>query len=35
MATGEALACLNHLVYRGLVARSEDAQRVAWYRAAG
>jgi len=31
MATGESLACLNHLMHRGEVAREVDAQGVAWY----
>lgn len=31
MATGEALACLNHLVYRHEVQRHIDDQGVAWY----
>jgi glyoxylase-like metal-dependent hydrolase (beta-lactamase superfamily II) len=31
MATGESLACLNHLRYRGEVTRRIDAQGVAWY----
>jgi len=35
MATGEALACLNHLIYRGDVDRRSDAQGVAWYVARG
>lgn len=33
LATGEALAHLNRLVYRGQAARSLDAEGVAWYRA--
>ena len=32
MATGESLACLNYLLYRGEVAREVDAEGVAWYR---
>ncbi len=32
MATGESLACLNHLWHRGEVTRELDAQGVAWYR---
>ena len=31
MATGESLACLNHLLHRGEVERSLDADGVAWY----
>ena len=34
MATGEAVACLNHLMQRGEVGRSIDAEGVAWYRLA-
>lgn len=34
MATGESLACLNHLMHRGEVVREADAQGVDWYRAA-
>ena len=34
MATGESLACLNHLVQRGEVLRDFDGQGVAWYRMA-
>jgi glyoxylase-like metal-dependent hydrolase (beta-lactamase superfamily II) len=34
MATGEATACLNHLLHRGEVTRSLDADGVAWYRLA-
>jgi glyoxylase-like metal-dependent hydrolase (beta-lactamase superfamily II) len=34
MATGESVACLNHLMQRGEVARSLDAAGVAWYRLA-
>ena len=34
MATGEGIACLNHLVRRGEVTRSLDADGVAWYRLA-
>lgn len=33
MATGESLACLNHLVQRGEAVRELDAEGVAWYRA--
>ena len=33
MATGESLACLNHLLHRGEVAREIGADGVAWYRA--
>ncbi len=32
MATGESLACLNHLVHRGEAIVEMDAQGVAWYR---
>ena len=32
MATGESLACLNHLMRRGEVSREFDAGGVAWYR---
>ena len=32
MATGESVACLNYLLYRGEVAREIDAEGVAWYR---
>jgi glyoxylase-like metal-dependent hydrolase (beta-lactamase superfamily II) len=35
MATGEAVACLNHLVRRGEAVRSLDDHGVAWYRSAG
>lgn len=35
MATGEALACLNHLLYREQVDCHLDAQGVAWYVARG
>jgi glyoxylase-like metal-dependent hydrolase (beta-lactamase superfamily II) len=31
MATGEAIACLNHLMHRGLVTRDVDGDGVAWY----
>ena len=31
MATGESLACLNHLVQRGEAVRDTDADGVAWY----
>jgi glyoxylase-like metal-dependent hydrolase (beta-lactamase superfamily II) len=34
MATGEAQACLNHLVQRGEAAAEADAGGVSWYRAA-
>lgn len=34
MATGEAVACLNHLMHRGEVLRTDDEHGVAWYRAA-
>ena len=34
MATGESLACLNHLVHRGVATIEADAGGVAWYRAA-
>ncbi|MGE8454658.1 MAG: hypothetical protein ACN6OP_29410, partial [Pseudomonadales bacterium] len=33
MATGESLACLNHLMHAGQVERSMDDQGVAWYQA--
>ena len=33
MATGESLACLNHLMHRGEVVRELDTDGVAWYRA--
>jgi glyoxylase-like metal-dependent hydrolase (beta-lactamase superfamily II) len=32
MATGESIACLNHLIQRGEVVCEDDAQGVAWYR---
>jgi glyoxylase-like metal-dependent hydrolase (beta-lactamase superfamily II) len=32
MATGEGIACLNHLVRKGEVAREADADGVLWYR---
>jgi glyoxylase-like metal-dependent hydrolase (beta-lactamase superfamily II) len=35
MATGEAIACLNHLVQRGEVRRSVDDEGVAWYQLVG
>jgi glyoxylase-like metal-dependent hydrolase (beta-lactamase superfamily II) len=35
MATGESVACLNHLVQRGEASRKVDADGVAWYRIAG
>ena len=31
MATGESLACLNHLLHRGEVMRELDDAGVAWY----
>ena len=31
MATGESLACLNHLMHRGEVVRERDADGVTWY----
>jgi hypothetical protein len=34
MATGESVACLNHLVRRGEASRDIDADGVAWYRIA-
>ena len=34
MATGESIACLNHLVHRGEVLREADANGVDWYRLA-
>jgi glyoxylase-like metal-dependent hydrolase (beta-lactamase superfamily II) len=34
MATGESLACLNHLMHRGEVQREIDENGVAWYRLA-
>ncbi|MDH5538616.1 MAG: MBL fold metallo-hydrolase, partial [Rhizobacter sp.] len=34
MATGESLACLNHLMARGEASREIDADGVAWYRLA-
>ncbi|HJV60867.1 MAG TPA: MBL fold metallo-hydrolase, partial [Albitalea sp.] len=34
MATGESLACLNHLLHRGEAVCELDAQGVAWYRMA-
>ena len=34
MATGEAIACLNHLMQRGEATRSLDGDGVAWYRLA-
>ncbi|WP_280156065.1 MBL fold metallo-hydrolase [Piscinibacter sp. XHJ-5] len=33
MATGESLACLNHLMHRGEARRDIDENGVAWYRA--
>jgi len=35
MATGEAIACLNHLIQRGEATRSFDVDGVAWYRLGG
>ncbi|WP_425261894.1 MBL fold metallo-hydrolase [Rubrivivax sp. RP6-9] len=35
MATGESVACLNHLWHRGEVLREADADGVWWYRLAG
>lgn len=35
MATGESIACLNHLCRRGEVVRELDDAGVAWYRTAG
>src|SRR6218665_340012 len=35
MATGESIACLNHLVLRGEVRRETDANGVDWYRCPG
>jgi glyoxylase-like metal-dependent hydrolase (beta-lactamase superfamily II) len=34
MATGESVACLNHLLHRGDARRDIDADGVAWYRVA-
>jgi glyoxylase-like metal-dependent hydrolase (beta-lactamase superfamily II) len=34
MATGESVACLNHLVRRGEASRELDAEGVAWFRMA-
>jgi glyoxylase-like metal-dependent hydrolase (beta-lactamase superfamily II) len=34
MATGESLACLNHLVHRAEAVVEDDAAGIAWYRAA-
>lgn len=34
LATGESLACLNHLLQRGEVTREDDDAGVAWYRLA-
>jgi hypothetical protein len=31
MATGESIACLNHLMNRGEIERSVDDAGVAWY----
>lgn len=33
MATGEAVACLNHLLHRGEIQRTDDEHGVAWYQA--
>ena len=35
MATGEAVACLNHLLHRGEAVRGPDAHGVDWYRLVG
>ncbi|HRP97562.1 MAG TPA: MBL fold metallo-hydrolase, partial [Rhodocyclaceae bacterium] len=35
LATGESIACLNHLMHRGEVVCSIDDAGVAWYRLAG
>jgi glyoxylase-like metal-dependent hydrolase (beta-lactamase superfamily II) len=35
MATGESIACLNHLVQRGEAGREVDADGIAWYRLLG
>jgi glyoxylase-like metal-dependent hydrolase (beta-lactamase superfamily II) len=35
MATGESIACLNHLMHRGRARREFDDAGVAWYRLAG
>jgi glyoxylase-like metal-dependent hydrolase (beta-lactamase superfamily II) len=32
MATGESVACLNHLMHRGEVSRDIDGDGVAWWR---
>jgi hypothetical protein len=34
LATGESLACLNHLLQRGELTREDDEDGVAWYRLA-
>ena len=34
MATGEGLACLNHLLHKGQISKRLDADGVAWYEAA-
>jgi glyoxylase-like metal-dependent hydrolase (beta-lactamase superfamily II) len=34
MATGESVACLNHLLHRGEAVCETDAAGIAWYRAA-
>ena len=35
MATGESMACLNHLLHRGEAVREADANGVDWYRLLG
>ncbi|MNI73539.1 hypothetical protein D3C73_1295520 [compost metagenome] len=35
LATGETLACLNHLLLRSEVSVELDDQGVAWYRSTG
>lgn len=35
LATGESIACLNHLRFRGLATRRLDDDGVAWYQATG
>ena len=35
MATGESMACLNHLLHRGEAVREADAKGVDWYRLVG
>ena len=32
MATGESVACLNHLMHRGEIKRDIDGDGIAWYR---